>query len=117
MNTDRNVPIWPFPGQSEGRWWENYPPHNLPPPAFSVGDRVVTRWGTATVLRVYDYEGFAGRAYQVRYDFSSAPPGFGHQWGENDMQPAPPPCADWDEPEEPAPAPVKVAAPQLELFA
>ncbi len=85
--TDRATPIWPFPGQSSDRWWEAYPPHNLPPPRFAVGDRVETRWGSATVLRIYDYEHFDGRRYQLRYDFSSAPEGFGHGWGENDMQP------------------------------
>lgn len=84
---DRNAPIWPFPGQPQRPWWECYPPHNLPPPRFSPGDRVVTRWGSATVLRVYDYEHFDGRLYQIRYDFSSAPEGFGHRWSEADMQP------------------------------
>lgn len=87
MNTDRNAPIWPFPGQPQRPWSECYPPHNLPPPRFAVGDRVVTRWGRATVLRVYDHEHFDGRAYHLRFDFSSAPEGFGHQWSEADMQP------------------------------
>lgn len=83
----RAVPIWPFPGQASAPWWECYPPHNLPPARFAPGDRVTTRWGTATVLQAYDYEHFDGRAYQIRYDGSSAPPGFGHRWSEADMQP------------------------------
>jgi hypothetical protein len=86
--SDRNTPIWPFPGQPQRPWWECCPPHNLPPPRFAVGDRVETRWGAATVLRVYDHEHFDGRAYQLRYDWAQdAPPGFGHRWGESDMRP------------------------------
>jgi hypothetical protein len=86
--SDRNTPIWPFPGQPQRPWWECCPPHNLPPPRFAVGDRVETRWGAATVLRVYDHEHFDGRAYQLRYDWAQdAPPGFGHRWSESDMRP------------------------------
>jgi hypothetical protein len=119
--TDRATPIWPFPGQ-EGPWWEAYPPHNLPPPRFAPGDRVTTRWGSATVQRVYDCEYFDGRLYQLRYDWSSsAPPGFGHRWSENDMEQ----IAEGDQPAQveadPQPQPPVLSdAPtleQLELFA
>lgn len=85
--TDRATPIWPFPGQSCDRWWEAYPPHNLPAPRFAVGDRVTTRWGSYTVLSVRDHEFFGGREYHCRPDGSTAPPGFGHTWSEADMQP------------------------------
>lgn len=85
--TDRATPIWPFPGQSSDRWWEAYPPHNLPPPRFAVGDRVTTRWGSATVLRIHDWEHFGSRGYHLRFAGSDAPAGFGNTWGEADMQP------------------------------
>lgn len=117
MHYDRNAPIWPFPGQPQRPWWECCPPHNLPPPRFAVGDRVETRWGAATVLRVYDREHFDGRAYHLRFDFSSAPDGFGKTWSEADMQPRVEQARE-EEPEETdllMPAPRK-AAPQLELF-
>ena len=41
---------WPFPGS-------NTPPpvYDLPPPAFGVGDRVATRWGSGTVCGVCDW--------------------------------------------------------------
>ena len=119
MSTDRNAPIWPFPGQPQRPWWECCPPHNLPPPRFAVGDRVETRWGSATVLRVYDHEHFDGRAYHLRFDFSSAEPGFGHHWSEADMQPAGPQPTWHDEPAqaEAAPAAKAETVEQLELFA
>ncbi len=84
---DRATPIWPFPGQNTAPWWECYPPHNLPPPRFAVGDRITTRWGSATVLRIHDCEHFGSRSYHVRHDDSSAPPGFGKTWSEADMEP------------------------------
>lgn len=84
---DRNIVIWPFPGQNTAPWWECYPPHNLPPPRFAVGDRVTTRWGSATVLRVHDCEHFGSRSYHVRHDYTNAPPGFGKTWSEGDMEP------------------------------
>lgn len=83
---DRATPIWPFPNSGEP-WWHAYPPHNMPPPRFAVGDRVRTRWGSYTVLSVHDWEYFGGRAYHCRPDGSSAPPSFGHTWGEHDMAP------------------------------
>lgn len=83
---DRATPIWPFPGDNTP-WWHAYPPHNLPPPRFAIGDRVTTRWGSATVLQVHDWEHFGSRGYHLRYDFSSSPPGFGHTWSEADMHP------------------------------
>lgn len=117
MLTDRAVPIWPFPGQDTSPWWECYPPHNMPPPRFSAGDRVQTRWGCATVLRVYDYERHTGRAYQLRYDWSSSPPesGFGHLWSEDEMEPLTQ-AAEPEEDDQPAPAAAPRVA-QLELFA
>lgn len=120
----RATPLWPFPGQ-EVAWWEHYPPHNLPPPRFAVGDCVETRWGRAVVISVKDYEGLAGRCYLVKHDWSSAPPGFGHWFGEHGMQPAGP-LPQWlDDDDDDAPATTvttpqastKPVAPQLELFA
>lgn len=113
--SQRSVPLWPFPGQGTSPWWECYPPHNMPPPRFSVGDRVQTRWGCATVLRVFDYERFTGRAYHLHYDWSDSPPasGFGHLWSEDEMEPAPPPARQDDEEQLQA----VPAAPQMELFA
>lgn len=115
--TARATPIWPFPGAS-GPWWEAYPPHNLPPPRFAVGDRVRTRWGSYTVLSVSDHEFFGSRAYHCRPDGSSAPPGFGHQWGEADMEPLVERIAEPEDDElfqaAPAPGP---RLEQLELFA
>lgn len=85
---DRATPIWPFPGQEDARWWIDYPPHNLPAPRFAVGDRVTTRWGSATVTRILDYYGLDGsRVYSVRHDWSSSPEGFGHFFEEAGMQP------------------------------
>lgn len=117
MAESRATPIWPFPG-CNGPWWESYPPHNLPPPRFAPGNRVRTRWGSYTVLVVHDHEHFGSRSYHCRPDGSSAPPGFGHTWGEDDMEPL------VDRPSEPEPADQpappttrRVEAPQLELFA
>lgn len=115
---DRATPIWPFPGHASP-WWEAYPPHNLPPPRFAVGDRVRTRWGSYTVLVVRDRELFGSREYHCRPDGSSAPPGFGHAWGEADMQPLVVEQIREPEPEEvfqPAPAQGS-AVEQMELFA
>jgi hypothetical protein len=89
-----------------------------------VGDCVETRWGRATVLIVKDYEGLAGRCYLVKHDWSNAPPGFGHWFGEHDMQPAGP-LAQWLDDEDQAPTmtittpppAARPVAPQLELFA
>jgi hypothetical protein len=116
MSHDRAVPIWPFPGQNTSLWWECYPPHNLPPPRFSEGDRVRTRWGNYSVLSVRDHERWGSRAYHCRPDGSTAPPGFGHEFSESDMEPLAELAAEPDEEDQPAPA----AAPrvqQLELFA
>jgi hypothetical protein len=114
--TARAAPIWPFPG-ANGPWWEAYPPHNLPPPRFAVGDRVRTPWGGYTVLVVRDYEHFGSRSYHCRPDGSSSPPGFGHTWGEDDMEPL------VEQPAAPEPVEVFHAAPapraqveQMELF-
>lgn len=112
--SERNFPIWPFPGQS-APWWEHLPPHNLAPPCFAVGDRIETRWGRATVLRIYDHEHFDGRAYHVRHDGTASPPGFGKTWSESDMQPAEPEPAWDDEPATPT-TQACLDAPQLELF-
>jgi hypothetical protein len=116
--TERNIAIWPFPGQGTSPWWDAYPPHNLPPPRFAVGDRVETRWYTGTVIRVYDCEHFGSRLYTVRGDCSDAPPGFGHRWSEHDMQPARPRAVEPEEDEAPQlAAHPRQASPQLELFA
>jgi hypothetical protein len=89
----------------------------MPPPRFAVGGLVETRWGSATVLRVYDHEHFDGRAYQLRYDWvQDTPPGFGHHWSESDMQPAGPRPTWHDEPAQAEVAPAAKAEPQLELF-
>lgn len=116
MSSERAVPIWPFPGDGDP-WWVSYPPHNLPPPRFQVGDRVETRWYFGTVLQVFDYEHFGSRCYHVRGDCSDAPPGFGHRWAEDDMQPAPArERAPEPEDDEPHPKVTRVDRPQLELF-
>lgn len=74
--------LWPFPGQPASP----PPVHDLPQPRFSVGDRVTTRWGRATVMKVEDWPDCMGdRIYHVRHDWSDAPPGFGHLFGEGDM--------------------------------
>lgn len=115
--TDRATPIWPFPGQSADQWFEAYPPHNLPPPRFDVGDRVTTRWGRATVLRVHDCEHFGSRGYHVRYDGSDAPAGFGKTWSEADMQPLVEQPAELDDDEVFQPAAVpRGAVEQMEMF-
>lgn len=58
---------------------------------FVPGDRVVTRWGRATVLKVWERPHFdSPRSYHVKHDWSDAPPGFGHQFGENECEPAGP---------------------------
>jgi len=115
MHTDRATPIWPFPGTD---WsWAAYPPHNLPPPRFSVGDRVQTRWGRATVVRIHDWEWFGSRAYHLRDDGSDAPPGFGKTWSESDMEPVVDlPAGDEDDELPPCMAAPRAEAPQLELF-
>jgi hypothetical protein len=54
----------------------------------------------------------------VRGDCSDAPPGFGHRWAEDDMQPARPRAVEPEEDEAPQPAAQpRQAAPQMELFA
>ena len=70
------------------------------------------------MLRIYDHQHFDGRAYQLRYDFSSSPPGYGHHWSEADMQPLVEVQAkeDDDEPFEPLPL-HRAAVDQMELFA
>jgi len=108
---------WPFPGQEGNEHLQ--PPHNMPPPRFAVGDRISTRSGTATVMAIKDTEGLNGRTYHVRHDWvTDAPPGFGHFYDENSMQPHvdPPPEPDADD-IEPRPAHQAAEPPQLELFA
>ncbi len=75
--------IWPFPGQDE----PHGPPKPLPPTRFSVGDRVTTRWGSATVIAICGWAYDDGRAILVKHDWSSAPPGFGHHYSDADMEP------------------------------
>jgi hypothetical protein len=70
-----------------GEWTEPWPTAAR----FRQGDRIETRWGRATVLAVYDYPYFeSARSYQVKHDWSDAPPGFGHQFGEDECRPAGP---------------------------
>lgn len=95
---------WPFPGQ------EHLPPpvYDLPPPRFSPGDQVTTRWGNATVLKVFAWPVIAGRAYLVKHTWSNVPEGFGHTFGENTIE--------LRQPAEPTPITKLASAPQLELF-
>lgn len=87
---------WPFPGQ------EHLPPPplpDLPPAKYTVGDRVESHWGSATVLKVLDTAGIDGtRDYQIHHDWSDAPPGFGHFFSEGELQPGRPktPAVDVD---------------------
>jgi hypothetical protein len=62
-----------------------------PVPKFAVGDRVVTRWGRATVLSLYEwtYDGHPF-TYHVRHDWVDAPEGFGKPFGENECEPGGP---------------------------
>lgn len=76
-------PFWPWPGQPVPHLVLPY----LPPPRFAAGERVGTRWGSGTVIRVLDWALFESRAYLVRLVGSSAPPGFGHRFGEDDLTP------------------------------
>lgn len=70
--------------------WDTGPPENLPPARYAVGDRVRTPWGAGTIARVYSRDHFGhGRAYNVHHDFSSAPPNFGHEFGEREILPLP----------------------------
>ncbi|MCV2423373.1 hypothetical protein LNV47_22555 [Paucibacter sp. DJ4R-1] len=95
---------WPFPGQ------EHLPPpvYDLPPPRFSPGDLVKTRWGNATVIKVCAWPMNAGRAYLVKHTWSQAPEGFGHTFGENAIE--------LRQKAEPTPINTPASAPQLELF-
>jgi hypothetical protein len=62
-----------------------------PPPRFAVGDRVVTAWGRATVIAIHEMPWFgSARVYTVKHDWSDAPAGFGHHFGENECEPAGP---------------------------
>lgn len=55
---------------------------------FSIGDRVRTPWGRATVIDVYEEEYFdSPRSYRVKHDWSTSPPEFGHQFGEIELDP------------------------------
>jgi hypothetical protein len=78
---------WPFPGDDT----PPPPPDDLPPPRFAVGDRVISRWGDATVLAVLDWAGCDdSRMYHIRHDWSGAPEGFGHHKTEDELQPGRP---------------------------
>lgn len=58
---------------------------------FVPGDRVLTRWGRATVLNAYERPYFdSARSYHVRHDWVDSPPGFGHHFGENECEPGGP---------------------------
>ena len=103
---------WPFQGTDAAP--EQAPP--LPPPRFAVGNRVTTRWGRATVEQICDWATLGGRAYQVRHAWSSAPPGFGHFFGEDDIELAGPEPATPNHEEEQEPAAAAPAPAQWELF-
>jgi len=79
----------PPPSAPRPPWWAA-PPDPWPAAArFRQGDRVETRWGRATVLRVFDTPHFeSARSYLVKHDWSNAPPGFGHEFGEDECAPA-----------------------------
>ena len=108
--------IWPFPGQDE----PHGPPKPLPPTRFSVGDRVNTRWGSATVISICGWAYDDVRAILVKHDWSSAPPGFGHTFSDADIElrVEHPSQEDADEVFQAAPAPCAHAMPmeQAELF-
>lgn len=73
---------WPFPSQDA-------PPqaYDLPAPRFAIGNRVTTRWGRGTVIAVHDWPNVSdSRAYSIRHDWSSGPEGFGHIFGEVDIE-------------------------------
>ena len=74
--------LWPFPGQDE----PHGPPKPLPPTRFAVGDRVTTRWGSATVIAICEWAYDDGRAILVKHDWSSEPPGFGHLFSDADIE-------------------------------
>jgi hypothetical protein len=95
---------WPFPGQ------EHLPPpvYDLPPPRFSLGDQVKTRWGNARVIKVLAWPMSAGRAYLVKHTWSQAPEGFGHAFGENAIE--------LRHKAEQTPITQPASEPQLELF-
>jgi hypothetical protein len=82
---------------------------------YAPGDRVVSRWGNATIIHAYERPYFdSPRSYLILHDWSDAPPGFGHHFGENELAPGRPhEVIEADEPSGPTP----VAIPQLELFA
>jgi hypothetical protein len=85
-------------------------PPTLRPPKYSVGDRVESRWGDATVIRVLESAGIDGtREYVISHDWSGVDPPFGHQFEEDDLQPGRPRPA--PEPDEP-----RVQTAQLEMF-
>jgi hypothetical protein len=69
--------------------WEPDPPENLPTALYAVGSEVTTPWGRGTVCRVQNWAfQDRGRSYIVHHEFSSAPPNFGHCFGEADLTPA-----------------------------
>lgn len=103
---------WPFPGQEH-----LLPPSlpDLPPAKYAAGDRVESRWGGATVLAPLDWCWVDGTwMYHIRHDFADdAPPGFGHCFAEDELQPGRPKAPAVDVDEDPRPA---SASPQLYLF-
>jgi hypothetical protein len=93
--------------------WSPDPPQDLPPACYAIGDRVTSKWGNGTICGVEAWAmGDAGRAYNVHHDFSSAPPNFGHCFGEFCLQPLSSRRAEFPQDVDPA-----AAVPQLELFA
>lgn len=88
---------WPFPGDTSPP-----PVYDLPPPRYSTGDRVESRWGSATVIRWLPWPGADdSRMYMVKADWSTSPEGFGNPFSELGLKPLI---------EAPRPAPVTVRA-------
>lgn len=93
--------------------WNPDPTEDLPPARYAIGDRVTSSWGRGTVCGVEVWAmGDAGRAYTVHHDFSSAPPNFGHCFGEFHLQPLSSQRVEVPQDVEPA-----TTVPQLDLFA
>jgi hypothetical protein len=73
---------YPIDDEPHGPPWPQ-----LPPARFAIGDRVVSSWGDATVIRVFDGGLNARRSYLIKHDWSNAPAGFGHCFGEHELEP------------------------------
>jgi len=101
------VAYWPYPRQEFKELPESLIP--LQPPKYAAGDRVVSRWGEATVIEPLAYGWRGLRAYLVKHDWADGPPTFGHEVYEDDLQPGQP----RSEPEQDEPS---AQTAQLEMF-